>query len=52
MSGNRKAGEPAEIAAIEDTAIDFGDIPELDDAFWREAASWSSRFGPSRLHCA
>ena len=37
MSGYRKALEPAEIAGVEDAAIDFGDIPERDDAFWREA---------------
>lgn len=37
MSGYRKALEPAEIAGVEDVEIDFGDIPELDDAFWREA---------------
>ena len=27
----------AEIAAVEDKAIDFSDIPELDADFWREA---------------
>ena len=27
----------AEIAAVEDGAIDFSDIPELDVDFWREA---------------
>ena len=37
MSDYRKALNPAEIAEVEDAAIDFGDIPELDDAFWREA---------------
>ena len=37
MSGYRKALEPAEIAAVEDAEIDFGDIPELDQAFWRDA---------------
>lgn len=37
MSGSRKALEPAEIAGVADAEIDFGDIPELDDAFWREA---------------
>ena len=37
MSGYRKALEPAEIAAVEDAAIGFGDIPELDETFWREA---------------
>ena len=28
---------PAEIAATKDESIDFGDIPELDEAFWRQA---------------
>ncbi|MDE0241055.1 MAG: BrnA antitoxin family protein [bacterium] len=37
MSGYRKALDPTEIARVEDGAIDFGDIAELDDAFWREA---------------
>ena len=37
MSGYKKALKPAEIATVEDAAIDFGDIPALDDAFWREA---------------
>ena len=37
MSGYRKVLEPTEIAGVEDAAIDFGDIAELDDAFWREA---------------
>ncbi len=37
MSGYKKALEPAEIATVEDAAIGYGDIPALDDAFWREA---------------
>jgi len=37
MSRRKRTLEPAEIAAVDDAAIDFGDIPELDDAFWREA---------------
>ena len=37
MSRHKKALDPTEIAAIEDAAIDFGDIPELDEAFWQEA---------------
>lgn len=37
MSGYRKALVPGEIADVEDAAIDFGDTPELDEAFWREA---------------
>ena len=36
MSRHKKALDPTEIAAIEDAAIDFGDIPELDEAFWQE----------------
>ena len=28
---------PDEIAAVRDEQIDFSDIPELDDSFWREA---------------
>ena len=37
MSRHKKALDPTEIAAIEDAAIDFGDIPELDEAFRQEA---------------
>ena len=37
MSGYKKALAPAEIAAVEDAAISFDDIPELDETFWREA---------------
>ena len=28
---------PEQIAAAKDEDIDFSDIPELDEAFWREA---------------
>ncbi len=28
---------PAEIAAVKDEDIDFGDVPELDEVFWRQA---------------
>lgn len=28
---------PAELAALSDDAIDTSDIPELDEAFWRNA---------------
>ena len=28
---------PEQIAATKDEDIDFSDIPELDDTFWREA---------------
>ena len=37
MSTHKRALDPTEIAAVEDAAIDFGDIGELDDTFWREA---------------
>ena len=37
MSGYSRALDPAEIGGVEDGAIDLGDVPELDDAFWREA---------------
>ena len=37
MSGYRKALAQAEISAVEDAAISFDDIPELDETFWREA---------------
>ena len=28
---------PGQIAATQDKSIGFGDIPELDETFWREA---------------
>lgn len=37
MSGYSRPLTPAEIASVEDAEIDFGDIPELDADFWREA---------------
>ena len=37
MSGYKRTLNPAEIAAVDDAAIDFADIPELDAEFWREA---------------
>ncbi len=37
MSGHRKALGPADVADVEDAAIDYGDIPELDETFWCEA---------------
>ena len=37
MSRYRKPLTPAQIAATRDKNIDFSDIPELDEAFWREA---------------
>lgn len=33
----KRALSPAEIATVTDAEIDFSDIPELDEAFWREA---------------
>ncbi len=32
-----RALTPKEIAALDDKDIDFGDIPELDRAFWNKA---------------
>ena len=37
MSRYGKPLTPAQIAATRDKDIDFSDIPELDEAFWREA---------------
>ncbi len=37
MSKYRKALTPKEIAALDDKDIDFGDIPELDREFWKNA---------------
>ena len=37
MSRYSKPLTPAQIAATQDKNIDFSDIPELDDTFWREA---------------
>ena len=37
MSGYDRPLAPAEIAAVKDEDIDFGDVPELDEAFWRQA---------------
>ena len=37
MSRYGKSLTPAQIAATRDKNIDFSDIPELDEAFWREA---------------
>lgn len=37
MSRYRKPLTPSQIAATQDKNIDFSDIPELDDTFWREA---------------
>lgn len=37
MSRYGRALTPDEIATVKDEDIDFGDIPELDASFWREA---------------
>jgi len=37
MNANRRSLTPDEIASVDDRAIDFSDIPELDATFWREA---------------
>lgn len=37
MARYAKALTPAEIAAVKDEEIDFSDIAELDESFWREA---------------
>ena len=37
MSRYGKPLTPAQIVATQDKNIDFSDIPELDDTFWREA---------------
>lgn len=37
MSGHDRPLTPAEIAAVKDESIDFSDVPELDDAFRRQA---------------
>ena len=37
MNKYSKSLTPAQIAAVQDKNIDFSDIPELDETFWREA---------------
>ena len=37
MTGHDRPLTPDRIAAVRDEDIDFSDIPELDEAFWREA---------------
>lgn len=37
MSEHDRPLVPAEIADVKDARIDFSDVPELDDAFWRQA---------------
>ena len=37
MSRFERPLEPAGIRAIQDDDIDFSDVPELDETYWREA---------------
>ena len=37
MTGYDKPLTPERIAKVKDEDIDFSDIPELDESFWREA---------------
>ena len=37
MTGHDKPLTPEQIAKVKDEDIDFSDIPELDETFWREA---------------
>ena len=37
MSRYKRPLTPDEIASVDDREIDFSDIPELDETFWREA---------------
>ncbi len=37
MSNFERALQPQEIAQIRDEDLDFSEIPELDEAFWKEA---------------
>lgn len=37
MSRYEKPLTPERIDSIEDQELDFSDIPELDDAFWKRA---------------
>ena len=37
MTAYDKPLAPEQIAAVKDEDIDFSDIPELDETFWREA---------------
>ncbi len=46
MNSYKKPLAPAEIADLSDRQIDFSDIPELDDAFWRNARVLDPRTGP------
>ena len=37
MNGYDSSLTPEQVAAIKDEDIDFSDIPELDEIFWRQA---------------
>ncbi len=37
MTAHDKPLAPEQIARVRDADIDFSDIPELDETFWREA---------------
>ncbi|MCY3679064.1 MAG: BrnA antitoxin family protein [Gemmatimonadetes bacterium] len=37
MSGHDSPLTPEQIAAVKDESIDFSDIAELDDGFWKQA---------------
>lgn len=37
MRRSNKPLEPGQILSVQDKDIDFGEIPELDEAFWRGA---------------
>ena len=37
MSGYDRPLTPVQIAAVKDESIDFSDIPELDETFWKQA---------------
>ena len=37
MNGYDRPLTPAQIAAVKDENIDFSDIPELDETFWKQA---------------
>ena len=37
MNGHDRPLTPEQIGTVKDGDIDFGDIPELDETFWREA---------------
>ena len=37
MKGHDRPLTPDQINAVEDESIDFSDIPELDEKFWRRA---------------